>query len=254
MSLLLPADASPEAAAPRSIVEVVGRVARDVAAVHASDVDAAGRYPTETMAALREEGVLGALVPGVFSPDGVTITEMARAIELLGGACATSGMIVAMHQIQVVCLLQQRRTPWLDRFVHEVVETGGLLASVTSEVGIGGDARSSRCAVVDHGTHLVIDKEASVISYGEQADAFLITARRTADASSGDQVLAVVPAGTDVLTRTSTWDALGMRGTCSHGFVFHGELQPEQVLPEPFAEVFARSMLQIGRASCRERV
>lgn len=243
MSLLANVDAPVDTPSPPSLVDVVGRIAREVAAVHADDVDSAARYPVEAMTALRDQGVLGALVPGVFSDDGVTITEMARAIELLGGACATTAMIVAMHQIQVVCLLQQRRTPWLDQFVREVVVPGGLLASVTSEVGIGGDARSSRCSVVDHGTHLVIDKEASVISYGEQADAFLITARRNADSGAGDQVLAVVPAGPEVLTRTTTWDALGMRGTCSHGFVFHGELQPEQVLPEPFGVVFAKSML-----------
>lgn len=245
MSLLLSGAEQPagDADAP-DLVDIAKRIAREVAAVHADDVDAAGRFPAETMAALREQGVMSALVPGVFSEQGVSITDMARAIEHIGSACSTSGMILAMHQIQVVCLLQQQRTtPWLQQFVREVVVPGGLLASVTSEVGIGGDARSSRCSVVDHGTHLVIDKEASVISYGEQADAYLITARRTVDASSGDQVLAVVPAGPDVLTRTSTWDALGMRGTCSHGFVFHGELQPEQVLPEGFGVVFARSML-----------
>lgn len=227
---------------PAHLVEVVTRIAKDIASLHAVEVDREGRFPHETIDALREAGVLGALVPGVFEPGGVSIADMARAIEALGAACASAGMILAMHQIQVVCLLQHRRTPWIDQFIDEVVAKGGLLASVTSEGGVGGNARASRCSLVDHGTHLTIDKDAPFISYGEQADAFLVTARRTEASGEADQIMAIVPAGPEVLTRVRTWNAFGYRGTCSHAFRFHADVHPDQVVPEPFADVFTDSM------------
>src|SRR5690606_11335002 len=45
------------------------------------------------------------------------------------------------------------------------------------------------------------------------------------------------------LERTHVWDTLGMRGTCSDGFLFKGEAPAKQILPRPFAEIAAQSML-----------
>jgi acyl-CoA dehydrogenase len=48
------------------------------------------------------------------------------------------------------------------------------------------------------------------------------------------------------LERLSSWDALGMRGTCSAGFVLRGSGEPAQVLPAPYQEIHTRSMLPIA--------
>ena len=42
-----------------------------------------------------------------------------------------------------------------------------------------------------------------------------------------------------------TWDALGMRGTCSDNFNFSAEAGVEQILPSDFGEIAAKSMLAI---------
>ena len=39
------------------------RIGREVAAIHAADVDLQARFPKETIDAFRAEGLLGALVP-----------------------------------------------------------------------------------------------------------------------------------------------------------------------------------------------
>jgi acyl-CoA dehydrogenase len=48
------------------------------------------------------------------------------------------------------------------------------------------------------------------------------------------------------LERLSCWDALGMRGTCSAGFALMGSGEPEQMVPAPYQEIHARSMLPIA--------
>lgn len=45
------------------------------------------------------------------------------------------------------------------------------------------------------------------------------------------------------LEKTHVWNTLGMRGTCSDGFLFKGEAPACQILPKPFAEIAAQSML-----------
>jgi acyl-CoA dehydrogenase len=42
------------------------------------------------------------------------------------------------------------------------------------------------------------------------------------------------------------WDTLGMRGTCSPGFVISAKCRPEQVLPAPFALIAAESMVPVS--------
>ena len=92
-----------------------------------------------------------------------------------------------------------------------------LIASITSENGTFGDTRSSICAVEVAGDKMKLDKDATTVSYGEHADAQLVTCRRTADAAQSDQVLVLFKHGDYTLSQTGTWDTLGMRGTCSPG-------------------------------------
>jgi acyl-CoA dehydrogenase len=56
-------------------------------------------------------------------------------------------------------------------------------------------------------------------------------------------VLCVLLADQYELERVSTWDALGMRGTCSHGFRLKARAPVEQILPRPFADIAAESMV-----------
>ncbi|MGB5801259.1 MAG: acyl-CoA dehydrogenase family protein, partial [Mesorhizobium sp.] len=119
-----------------------------------------------------------------------------------------------------------------------------LLASATSEAGIGGNLRNSICAVAVADDRFSLTKDATVISYGAHADAILATARRAPDAASTDQVMVVVPTDDSrTLERKSVWDTLGMRGTCSDGFLLSASGAAEQIFPKPFSEIAAQSML-----------
>ncbi len=118
-----------------------------------------------------------------------------------------------------------------------------LIASATTEGGIGGNLRNSICAIEVSGETCRLEKDATVISYGSHADAILITSRSHPEAASSDQVLTAFLKDQYTLERTHVWNTLGMRGTCSDGFLFKGEAPAVQILPKPFAEIAAQSML-----------
>ncbi|MBV9472099.1 MAG: acyl-CoA/acyl-ACP dehydrogenase [Solirubrobacterales bacterium] len=232
----------------QAVLEAVSAIGRDVAAQHADDVDRRARFPEETINALREERALSAFVPSTLGGAGVSLETIARCCMELGRHCGASAMVFAMHQIQVVTIVRHLdQDPWFERYLTELVEEQRLIASVTSEVGTGGDmGRSIAALVPSENGSVAFEKQAPTVSYGEYADDLLTTLRRSPDAEQSDQVVALTRKDQTSLQPTGTWDVLGMRGTCSPGYVVRATLPSEQVLSTPFARVAAESMVPVS--------
>lgn len=215
-----------------------------VAAQHAEQVDRDGRFPAEAVLALKDARLLSLLIPVEMGGAGATLAEVAELCSLLGQHCASTAMIFAMHHIKVSSLVSHGAdSEWHRAFMRRLADEQLLLGSATTEGGVGGSLRTSVCAFERQGETFRIRKEGALISYGAQSDAILITARRASDAPPSDQQMAVLLAGQYQLERTGSWDALGMRGTCSEGFTFSGEAPCEQIFEHSFAEIASQSML-----------
>ncbi|MGY2488695.1 acyl-CoA dehydrogenase family protein [Cupriavidus sp. CP313] len=223
------------------------RLAAAEAGRHADQVDADACFPHQAFAILREQRLLGAMVPAACGGDGASLETIAAVCRVLGGACASTGMIYAMHQIQVACLVNHASTSaWHAQLLQRLASEQLLLASATSEEAIGGALRSSGCAVNADGGNLHLLKMAPTISYGAHADGILVTARRHPDASPSDQVMVSVLKPDYVLESLSTWDTLGMRGTCSNGFRLEARGHTDQILPVPFGEIADVTMTPVS--------
>ncbi len=234
----------------RTLVDSARRIADEVAAPHAIAVDQEARFPKEAIDALREERALSALVPEELGGAGASLESIAEICFSLGRRCAASAMVFAMHQIQVACMADHRgdRAPWFDAYLGEVVAEQRLIASITSEVGTGGDMGQSVAAVSepDAAGNVSFEKQAPTVSYGLQADAFLTTVRRSPAAEPGDQVAVLTRREQTEMEPRGTWDPLGMRGTCSPGFVAKATFPAEQILSVPFSTVSAETMTPVS--------
>jgi acyl-CoA dehydrogenase len=153
-----------------------------------------------------------------------------------------------MHQIEVAMLLAEVESSFSQAFLRRVNDEQLLLASVTSEEGIGGSIRTSACAVerIEGSQKFNLAKKATTISYGAYADGLLITSRAGPDANAGDQVLVTVTKDQYTLDRTSAWNTIGMRGTCSDGFHVTTHADLEQICPTPFAQLCESVMLPVS--------
>ena len=225
------------------IAAIAARIGADVAAKAARDVDVEGRFPSETFAALKAARMLSVLVPTEYGGAGATISQTAAAVEALSQHCGSSGLIYAMHHIQVASIVRHASTPWLRDYLRSIVADELVLASATTEKGTGGDVSSSLCAVEVEGDTFRLHKDTPVISYGRHCDAILATARRGPESPASDQVIVVLPIADCTLERTSIWNTLGFRGTCSDGFVLDATGRVEQIVADPYADVSARTML-----------
>ncbi len=226
-----------------SLVERAERVSA-IAAAHADDVDVKGRFPREAVDAMIVERLLSIQIPAVLGGEGSSVSEIAEVCSVIGQSCSAAAMVFAMHHIKLSSLVTHgQESAWHAAFMRRIADEQLLLGSATTEGGIGGNLRNSICAIEIEGDTCRLNKDATVISYGAQADAILITSRAHTDAASTDQVMTVFTKDQYTLERTHVWDTLGMRGTCSDGWLFKGEAPKEQIFPKPFAEIAAQSML-----------
>jgi len=218
-----------------------------VAAVHAAAVDSQSRLPEEAIAAARAERLFGIAVPRELGGEGASIAEVIDVCYALGRACASTAMIFAMHQTKVACLTRHgRSSAWHQVLLRRLCNEQLLLASSTTEGQGGGDVRNSTAPIEHDGARIKLVRQAAVISYGKAADGIVTTARRSADAASSDQVLAVFLKQDYTLDPLSGWDAFGMRGTCSEGFKLVASGASDQILPVAYDKIHAHTMMPVA--------
>jgi len=191
---------------------------------------------------------LSAPVPEEFGGAEASFDTIAECCFELGRYCGASAMVYAMHQIQLITIIRHLGDDeWFNQYLREVVAEQRLIASVTSEVGTGGDMSRSIASVNPEGDgHSSFEKQAPTVSYGAHSDDLLTTLRRAPEAEPGDQVSVLTRTKDTELEPTGTWDVIGMRGTCSPGYIVRAKFPTEQTLTAPFAKVAAESMVPIS--------
>ncbi len=218
-----------------------------IAAKHADAVDREARFPREAFEALQAERLLGIMVPRELGGEAASISEIVDICYRLGQACSATAMIYAMHQSCLACLARHGRDDdWHQALLRRVAAEQLLLASSTTEGQAGGNVRSSAAAIEYTDADIRLERAATVISYGRQADAILTTARRSAESHPSDQVLVAFLKEDYTLEPTVGWDALGMRGTCSAGFKLIATGRAAQILPAAYERIHPQSMVPVS--------
>jgi acyl-CoA dehydrogenase len=238
------AKTAPAETAPRSPdLEARVKTVAAAAARHAASVDDRARFPDEAIAAARQQGLMGIMVPRELGGEGASLSEVADVCYRLGRACSSTAMIYAMHQTKVACLIRHGRgSLWHENLLRRLCAEQMLFASSTTEGQGGGNVRSSQAPIERSGSRISLERNAAVISYGAQADGVVTTARRSDDASSSDQVLVVFLKEDYSLEPQLSWDTLGMRGTCSAGFTLKAHGEEAQILKDPYEKIHVQTM------------
>ncbi len=225
------------------------RIALVVAAA-AAEVDVVDRnacFPQKAIEAARAQKLLGVQIPREFGGEGASIFEIADMCYALGRACSSTGMIFAMHQTKIACLVRHGvGSAYHEDLMRRVASEQMLLASSTTEGQNGGNIRFSSAAVERSGAEISLVRNATVISYGAEADGIVSIARRANDAAGSDQVLMAMTKDQYTLERSLEWETLGMRGTCSAGFELKFQGSSAQIFPEGYDRIHAQTMTPVA--------
>jgi len=190
-------------------LDALERVATDVVAANATEIDRSGMFPTANIDALREAGFLGLISASAMGGQGHGPRAAAQVVERLARECGSTAMIVCMHYAG---------TAVVERFgkddIRREIASGKHLATLAfSESG----SRSHFWAPVgsarreQDGVHL--DAKKSWVTSARHAS--LIVWSSQPISAEGPSSIWLVPNPSSGLEAHGHFDGLGLRGNDS---------------------------------------
>ena len=212
------------------------------------EVDDTAEFPVRGLAALRESGLMGLLVPEELGGLGGDLDDLVSVSMELAGECLSTALIWGMHCQQVAALVGHAGPELRKRLLPRIGAGEVYVASVTSEKGKGGHLLSAEAPLRRKDGRLLVERDAPIVTGALQADGFLVTMRD--DESAPPNAVTLVYADRDDLTieASGSWNPMGMRGTHSVAVKLAGRLPESNVVGRPgeFRTVATRSFIPAG--------
>lgn len=227
------------------MIEAAQSISQNVLKRWASDVDAKNRFPQESMDALREEGLLGFFVPTKFGGQGGDFKTYCQIATILGAECLSTALIWSIHCQQVIVLADHAAEEQAD-ILTKIAKNGSLVAGVTTEYGKGGDLLTAQAPLLPENGRLRVCRSAPIVSYGAEADFFLITMRSGEDKPSNDVRLVLVTHDDGQIAVVGEWDAMGMRATRSVPMEFDAVVDRSHVISKSFRQIALQTIIPAG--------
>jgi alkylation response protein AidB-like acyl-CoA dehydrogenase len=229
----------------------------------AVQVDHDGLFNLDHVKTLSEAGLLGLVVPEAYGGLGGNLRDLCAATFALGTACPSTAMAYFFHcssssrgllalEALEAGLFDAQEAPIVKAFAEKVLYTmgrdGRWLANFASESVKSEKASitiSTRATKTDGG-YLI----SGIKSFGSAtgvADRYLVTAALDGVADGASLATFFVDKTAKGVRERTKWDAVGMRGTATHGLILEDVfVADEDALAIPGA--FTRSM-QMSRGS-----
>jgi len=197
-------------ATPESYLDVLDRICRDVIAAEAESVDRNGVFPSKSIAALAEAGLLGAVSSRDVGGLGLGLRGGARVVERIARECGSTAMVTCMHFSGVAAL-----EAFAPEGVRRAAASGEHLSTLAfSEAG----SRSHfwapvSTAIRSGGDAVLLTAQKSWVTSATRAAAY-VWSSLPLDAE-GASTLWLVPADSKGLSVRGPFDGLGLRGNDS---------------------------------------
>ena len=204
-----------------SIKETIDRVATEVVATRAAEIDRAARFPSEAIEALSKAGLLGLISAKAVGGLGLGMRDAALVVERLARECSSTAMVVCMHY-SAVAVLEQHGPETVRRAIAE----GKHLSTLAfSEAG----SRSQFWAPVSTAKRvaggIALNARKSFSTSATHATAYVWSSKPlSAEAPS---TLWLVPANTPGIRVPERFEGLGLRGNDSAPIIAEEAIIPE---------------------------
>lgn len=210
-----------------SSVDVVAAAKRiaPMLAMHAEDVDEAGRFVAESYDLLKQEGLVEAGVPRELGGGGAEVAELAEMLRIMARSCGSTALAFAMHTHQVAIPAwrwRHQKVAAVEPLLRRVAAERLVLLSSGGSDWIGGSGTAEK---VDGGYRVNARK---AFTSGAEAGSILMTGAIAEDQDGNRSVIHFGAPMTSANVRIEqTWLTLGMRGTASNDVVIEDLFVPD---------------------------
>lgn len=218
----------------RQILEQVQRVADEVIAPNAADIDRTGEFPWENVQALNELGLNMLFVPEAYGGLGMSYALYIEVVSIISEACASTGIIYATTFHGMKPLIQYGNDAQRARLLPRIAE-GGLGALAITEPSAGSDATGMKTRFTPDGDDIIVDGSKIFISNGDVADLYLLFGKwSTIDDPRRAISVLIFEQGTPGFEVVSKERKMGHNGSSTCGLSFSGCRVPRaNLLGEP---------------------
>jgi alkylation response protein AidB-like acyl-CoA dehydrogenase len=190
------------------LVTLAGAVAEASITPHAAAVDAAGRFPTEALAALASAGLLGAVSSPEVGGAGADLRTAGAIVERVARACASTGMILCMHYTAAGVI---------EKFgaegVRRAIARGEHVTTLAfSESGSRSHFWAPVSTATANGDTVTLNARKSWVTTAHHAHSYVWSSRPLGDGAS---TIWLVPTGLPGLAASGGFDGIGLRGNDS---------------------------------------
>lgn len=202
----------------------LAKIVAEVVEPGAQSVDRDGAFPRASIDALAQAGFLGLLSAEDVGGMGQTLRAAAHLVELVGGACASTGMVMCMHYLAATVI--EKFGP---RAAREALASGRHLGSVAlTEVGSRSHFWAPMGTAKPDGDAVRFDADKSWVTSAGYADSLVWSSKPLA--AEGLNTLWLMPGKVDGLRCLEPFDGLGLRGNASRPMKADGVRLPREAM------------------------
>lgn len=217
----------------RMVRDTARRVAQDVLAPQAKEVDRTHAFPRAQLKALAEVGLLGVNVPAEYGGSEAGVVSYSLAMTEVAGACASTAVTMAVTNMVGEIIAKFGTEAQRRRYIPKLTSneyTAGAFA--LSEPQAGSDAAALRTKAERKGDRWVLNGEKMWITSGDVAGVIVVWARTGGPGARGISAF-LVEGGTKGMTAGKPEEKMGQRGSSTVSLSFEDcEIPADALLGE----------------------
>jgi alkylation response protein AidB-like acyl-CoA dehydrogenase len=233
----------------RALRDAVRLLADERIAPRAASIDRDGTFPWDVKELLASHDVLALPFPTEYGGLGADLLTICLAIEAISRVCASSGLILAVHELAAIPLLLAGSDAQKERWLPGLAAGRQLIAFALTEPEAGSDAASIRTRATRDGDHYVIRGGKRFISQGDLADLVTVFAVTEPGAARHRNISCfIVEKGTPGFSAPRVEHKMGIRGSTTAELVFDDVRVPVGNLVGAEGEGFSLAMRTLDRS------
>jgi alkylation response protein AidB-like acyl-CoA dehydrogenase len=214
----------------RLIQDTARRIARDVVAPRAAELDVTGEYPHDIFAAFKDSGFTGLTIPAQHGGSGAGMFPLALAVEEVAKYCCASGLMLLLSALPSQPVMiggDEKQKQWIGKGIASGEMKG---AFCLTEPNHGSDAANLETRAVKDGDDYIINGEKMYISGGTVADYVVCFARTNGTPGPKGISGFIVPSDTPGFRVAGQDRKMGVRGVPTADIVFDDCRVPKDYL------------------------
>ncbi|MEO0091329.1 MAG: acyl-CoA dehydrogenase [candidate division WOR-3 bacterium] len=234
----------------KMIQEMMRKFAKEELEPKSAELDKTGEFPIDNIKKLAELGIMGMVVPEEYGGAGFDFVSLAIAVEEISRACASTGVIVAVHNSLVCNSIYTFGTEeQKKRFLPQLASGEKLGAFALTEPNVGSDPASLETTAKPNADYYILNGSKRFITNATNADVFIVFA--TVDKSLGYKGICgfIVEKGMSGFSLGKHEDLMGLRATGNCELIFEDCKVPKENLFAEQGKGFktALSILDVSR-------